>query len=83
MTLDDLESIDAYSSQVLTDLRNYSTQLTDEEYEATVDQTFTTVLSNGDEVNLCENGDTRKVGKADIEEFIKLVIETRFNEASE
>ena len=83
MTLEDLESIDTYSSQVLTDLRNYSAQLTDEEFEQTVDQTFTTVLSNGDEINLCENGDTRKVRKTDIEEFIDLVVKARFNEASE
>lgn len=68
---------------MLTDLRQHSAQLSDEEFATTVDQNFTTVLSNGDEINLCENGDTRKVTKADIEEFINLVIEARFNEASE
>ena len=37
MTLADLESIDAYSSQVLTDLQNHGASLTDEEFEAGVD----------------------------------------------
>ena len=32
MQLSDLDSIDAYSAQVLTDLKNYSALLSDEEY---------------------------------------------------
>lgn len=56
MTLADLESIDAYSSQVLTDLQKYGASLTDEDFEASVDQNFTTVLSNGEEVELCAGG---------------------------
>ena len=63
MELSDLESIDAYSSQVLADLKNYSQALSDEEFNSTVDQTFTTVLSNGKEVSLCPEGEERKVRK--------------------
>ena len=37
MELSDLESIDAYSSQVLTDLRNYGSSLSDEEFEQTIE----------------------------------------------
>ena len=37
MTLADLDGIDAYSAQVLTDLKNYGTTLSDEEFEAGVD----------------------------------------------
>jgi E3 ubiquitin-protein ligase HERC2 len=59
MQLSDLDSIDAYSAQVLTDLKNYSAHLSDEEFEQTVDQTFTTVLSNGEEVSLCPGGVAR------------------------
>ena len=82
MTLSDLESIDAYSSQVLTDLRNYGQLLTDEEFVQSVDQNFTTVLSNGVEVSLCLGGDSRTLHKADIEEFIDLVVKTRFSEST-
>ena len=80
MQLSDLDSIDAYSAQVLTDLKNYSAHLSDEEFEQTVDQTFTTVLSNGEEVSLCPGGGARRVTKADIDEFIDLVVKARFSE---
>ena len=83
MTLDDLALIDAYSSQVLSDLREFSHTLSDQEFEATVDQNFVTVLSNGDEVVLCEGGEEKKVNKANIEEFISLVIKARTSEAAE
>lgn len=56
LTLEDLDSFDAYSAQVLRDLRQYSRSLSDEEFAATVDQDFTTALSNGDEVVLCDRG---------------------------
>ena len=63
MTLADLESIDAYSAQVLTDLKNYGASLSDEDFESYVDQNFTTTLSNGDEVELCNGGEKRQVTK--------------------
>ena len=56
LTLTDLYTFDAYSAQVLNDFRMYSKQLSDEEFEATVNQNFSTVLSNGDEVVLCDGG---------------------------
>ena len=37
MSLSDLESIDAYSSQVLTDLKNHGMSLSDADFEAGVD----------------------------------------------
>lgn len=83
MTFADLDTIDAYSSQVLGDLRNHGTSLSDEDFEAGVDQTFTTVLSNGEEVELCKDGQAQRVTKTNIEEFIGLVIKARFSEATE
>mmetsp|Transcript_23102 Transcript_23102/g.28634 ORF Transcript_23102/g.28634 Transcript_23102/m.28634 type:complete len:258 (+) Transcript_23102:8732-9505(+) len=53
LDLNDLMQIDAYSAQVLNDMRQYSDALSDEEFEATVDLNFTTTLSNGDEIELC------------------------------
>jgi len=41
------------------------------------------VLSNGDEVPLCEGGENRMVTKATIEEFIGLVIAKRFAESAQ
>lgn len=64
MTLSDLEQLDAYSHQVLVDLKTYGSTLPEEEFEyAVVDQYFTTILSNGDEVPLCIGGETKKVTK--------------------
>lgn len=83
LTLNDLTQIDNYSAQVLTDLRQYSSSLTDEEFEATIDQNFTTVLSNGDEVVLCEGGEEKMIKKDNIEEFIALVVKARSSEAFE
>ena len=59
MSLSDLESIDAYSSQILTDLQSHGASLSDADFAAGVDQNFTSVLSNGDEVELCDNGQDR------------------------
>ena len=83
MTLSDLESIDAYSSQVITDMQSYSSSLSDADFESGVDQNFSTVLSNGDEVELCENGQDRKVTKESIDEFIGLVLKARFTEGNQ
>ena len=50
MSIADLEGIDSYSSQMLSNLKNYGSFLNEEEFESSVEQMFTTVLSNGDEV---------------------------------
>ena len=47
-----------------------------------IDQNFTTVLSNGDEIELCPEGEQRKVRRDNIDEFIGLVLKARFNEAN-
>ena len=83
LTLADIDSFDTYTAQVLSDLRQHSKSLTDEEFAETVEQDFTTVLSNGDVVILCENGHERLVEKDSIEEFIDLVLEARSSEATE
>ena len=82
LTLNDLQGIDAYSSQVLRELNEYSQFLSDEEFETTVDQCFTTVISSGEDVLLCENGDQTRVKKSNLVEFTNLVLEARIKEAS-
>ena len=83
LTLADIDSFDTYTAQVLSDLRQHSLLLTDEEFAETVEQDFTTVLSNGDVVILCDNGQERLVQKDSIEEFIDLVLKARCSEATE
>ena len=48
-----------------------------------MDQNFTTVLSSGQEVPLCEGGESIKVTKANVDEFVQKVLEARKNEALE
>ena len=47
----------------------------------TVSQNFTTFLSNGDLVALCDNGHDKLVEKGNIEEFNELVLKARSTEA--
>ena len=49
-----INPISAYKNEKLQDEEQQF--LTDEDFEATVDQNFTTVLSNGEEVELCAGG---------------------------
>lgn len=83
MTIEDLDGIDSYSSQMLANLRQYSGFLSDEEFDASIDQTFTTVLSNGDEVELCPDGELKRVTKSNVDHFIDLVLKARANESAQ
>lgn len=64
-------------------MQEHAKNLSDEMFEYGVDQNFTTVLSCGDEVPLCEDGENIKVTKANVNEFIEKVLEARVNEAAE
>lgn len=81
MTMEDLNSIDSYSYNMLNNLRQYSGFLGDDEFAASIDQTFTTVLSSGDEVSLCPGGESKAVTKQNLNEFIELVLKARSAEA--
>ena len=67
---------------MLRDLQNYAQTLSDEDFEAGVDQAFTTVLSSGEEVPLCEDGENIKVTKSNVNDFVAKVMEARRNEAA-
>lgn len=57
--------------------------MSEEDFQYGVDQNFTTVLSCGDEVPLCPDGENIKVTKANIDDFINKVLEAREKEAEE
>lgn len=82
MSLEDLDSIDSYSAQMLVNMKQYGSMLSADDFAASIDQNFTTVLSNGSEVSLCPGGETKKVTQANMEEFINLVLVARSNENS-
>jgi len=81
LDLNDLESFDTYSSQVLKDLKEQAVKLSDEEFNAAVDLKFTTILSNGEEVKLLPDQPDLKVTKENLDQYVKLVLKARFNES--
>lgn len=83
VTLQDLDAIDAYSAQVLRDMQQYAQNLSDEDFDAGVDQCFTTVLSSGEEIPLMEDGESVKVTKTNIDDFVAKVLKARSQEATE
>lgn len=66
--------------QTLTELKNQATTLSEKEFDEGCEEVFTTRLSNGEEVELCEGGKQKKVTKENIQEFIDLILEARINE---
>lgn len=68
---------------MLRDLQQYSKTLSDADFSAGVDQTFTTVLSSGEEVPLCAGGESVQVTKDNVDDFVAKVLEARKNEAAE
>ena len=49
-------------------------------FEEATDITFTTQLSSGETVPICEGGESRKVTFDDVEEYVNLVVKTRSEE---
>ena len=72
---------DAYSSQVLVDLKKRGPTLAYEQFAEELDLKFTTVLSNGEEINLKPGEEVEEVAPWNYEEYISLVMKARFNES--
>jgi len=65
------------------DLRKHAKELDALSFEHAVDQNFTTVLSNGQVVELCDNGKEMTVTKDNYEKFNRLLLQKRFEEGKE
>lgn len=70
LELEDLETIDAYSSKVLVDLKKEAVKLDKDDFNEKVDLKFDTILSNGDTVNLKPGNEMQKVNNENLEEYI-------------
>lgn len=78
----DLNGIDAYSCQVLADLKTNGETAPAEFFDAAVDETFQTRLTNGQTVDLCEDGAAKAVTHENHKEFIELVTKARLGESA-
>ncbi len=72
-----IQSIDEFE---VYDEETLATRYSAEEFEATVDQKFVAILSNGTEIELCQNGRQRQVTLENLEEFITLLTNARLSE---
>jgi hypothetical protein len=80
LSLADLEGSDAYSYQVLVDLSSHGEILDAETFEMSVFEKFTTVLSNGETIELMPGGGEIDVTLANHKKFIELVAKARLDE---
>lgn len=62
-------------------MRMNTKHMSEDDFQYAVDEYFVTLLSNGKEVELCPGGKTRKVTKANMEEYINSIVNVRLNEA--
>ena len=58
---------------MLNNLKQKGSQLTESEFDSSIDLDFTTVLSNGDQIELCPGGKDIKVTKENLDIYIEQV----------
>lgn len=78
----DFDGFDQYALTAFKDLEKHANKYKPEEFDAVVDETFTTVLSSQKTVPLCPDGENKKVTHENYQEFIALTIKARQAEAS-
>jgi len=76
----DLKGFDTYSWQIIEDLKKQSKKLSEDEFDAVVEEVFVTRLSDASEAELKPNGRNVKVTKANLDEYVSLLLQVRFNE---
>ena len=69
LTIEDLKSLDTFAVKIIEDLIANKKQYSKEEFEMGVDLTFTTQLSNGHTVPVCDGGEEKKVLYDNVEEY--------------
>ena len=73
----DLEKFDKYCLQFLDNIEYINDE---ESFTPFTEYKFTTTLTNGTEVDLCENGNNKNLSLQNKKEFIDLLLKTRLNE---
>lgn len=69
-----MEEFDTYSHQCLKDLKKNAEKYKPEEFNAAIEESFVTFLSNGTLVELCPDGKEKAVTHENYQEFIDLVV---------
>jgi len=83
LTEADLNDFDTYAFQAIADMRKLAKTKTDEEFTQGVDQTFTTLLNNKQEVDLLPGGSNMMVTRKNLEQYIRLMTQKRLQEGEQ
>lgn len=83
LNLNDLEEIDKIAVNFINTLQEVRQAVTEEQFIEGYDLYFTTILSNAQEVELCNEGKTKRVDYTNLDEYIKKIIHVRLNECKE
>lgn len=78
----DFETFDQYALTAFKDMLNLAEIYPPADFDQAVDDTFTTILSNQKEVEICPGGKNMKLTHANHKEFIELSMKARLNEAA-
>jgi len=79
LTLADLEEIDKMTVIILEDLKTIQDKMTEEEFlqGESYELFFTTILSNGEEVELCHGGRSKRVTFANLKDYLSKTLHAR------
>ena len=80
ITLRDLANIDTMTVSILEDLKDIEKKMDEETFLMGYDLNFTTILSNGEEIELIPGGRNVRVNFSNIKDYIQKTLTARFNE---
>jgi len=80
LNLNDLKAFDLYSVQAINELKKTKRTVNREMFNEYAAQTWSTTLSNGEEIELKSDGKMRVVQYDEIDEYISATLEARFKE---
>lgn len=72
--------MDQLAFNLINELKTIKGKITEEEFLQGYDMNFTTILSSGEEFELCKDGKSKRVNFENISEYIDLMIKARFYE---
>lgn len=80
MTINDLNEIDTMTINVLENLKEIESKMGEEQFLSGYELSFTTILSNSEEVELIPGGRHIKVNYSNLKDYINKTIQARLSE---
>ena len=81
LTIDDLKGTDLYAVQAIKELQTTKKSIKQEVFDEYGSEVWSTRLSDGEEVEIIKGGKEKPVKYAEIDDYIKQTLETRYQEA--